>query len=256
VKEFTDQDILEIYNGIVKKKEILTKPESPENTPIGNWGDWEKMDQNEIFDTMCTCIFTAGFKVSILEKKWPDIKKAFHNFKIDEVVTLNYSDLMKNDRIIRNRRKIKACIENAKRFQLIIKKHGTFHKYLKFLVNKGPQAASNTIKSDFCFMGDATAPQFLKDIGLFDTFKADVHVRRILSRIGLIPNEQANLETIENVFKRIQRLSKNTIGAIDGALFEYGSGTGLKKPICGTKPICSECYISGYCEYYNKHNCV
>ena len=72
--------------------------------------------------------------------KREDFRKDYDNFDIDKIC--NYDDnkvqkLLQNEKIIRNKLKIKASVNNAKIFKGIQKEYGTFYNYLSnFTENK------------------------------------------------------------------------------------------------------------------------
>src|SRR5208337_1074218 len=88
------------------------------------------------FENMCRVIFQAGLNWKVIEKKWPNFRKAFQNFSVDNVAKFANSDierLMRNEGIVRNRAKIEAAIQNAARMKDIKKRFGSFQSYLDSL---------------------------------------------------------------------------------------------------------------------------
>lgn len=88
------------------------------------------------FENLIHVIFQAGLSWKMIEKKWPNFKKAFRNFSIDEVAMFNDNDLarlMGDKGIVRNKSKIEAAISNAKEFQKIKEEYGSFQSYLDSL---------------------------------------------------------------------------------------------------------------------------
>jgi len=72
----------------------------------------------------------------MIDEKWPNFKKAFMNFSIDNVANFSEKDiqrLVSDASIVRNRAKIIATINNAKQFQNIKKEYGSFQRYLDSL---------------------------------------------------------------------------------------------------------------------------
>ena len=84
--------------------------------------------------------FQAGLSWECVLNKREDFRKAYDNFDIDKIC--NYDDnkvqkLLQNEKIIRNKLKIKASVNNAKIFKGIQKEYGTFYNYLSnFTENK------------------------------------------------------------------------------------------------------------------------
>ena len=95
-------------------------------------------EDNYLFQMLILESFQAGLSWECVLNKREDFRKAFDNFDIDKIS--NYDDkkieeLMENKKIIRNRLKIKASINNAKIFKEIQKEYGTFYNYLKSFTN-------------------------------------------------------------------------------------------------------------------------
>ena len=91
-------------------------------------------DDRYLFEMLILELFQAGLSWECILNKRDDFKLAYDNFDFDKVY--NYDDekiveLLNNKKIIRNRLKIKASIENAKIFRLITNEFGSFYAYLK-----------------------------------------------------------------------------------------------------------------------------
>ncbi len=121
------------------------------------------------FENMCRIIFQAGLNWSVIEKKWPTIRKAFANFAVDKVAAFNDADLerlMKDEGIVRNRGKLQAIILNARQFQEICKQYGSFQKYLDSLDKADNYAnAAKELSSKFKWLGPSSASMFLYTVG-------------------------------------------------------------------------------------------
>ena len=88
------------------------------------------------FENMCRIIFQAGLNWNVIEKKWPNFRKAFDHFSIDKVAKFDNSNierLLRNKDIVRNRAKIEAVVQNAARLKDIKKLFGSFPSYLNSL---------------------------------------------------------------------------------------------------------------------------
>ena len=96
-------------------------------------------DEKYLFEMLILESFQAGLSWECVLNKRKDFEKAYNNFDIDKVI--NYDDkkieeLLNNKKIIRNKLKIKASIENAKIFKAIQKEYGSFNNYLNNFTNK------------------------------------------------------------------------------------------------------------------------
>lgn len=121
------------------------------------------------FENMSRVIFLAGLSWGMIDKKWPNFKKAFKNFSIDEVAKFNEKDLerLANDAgIVRNRAKIAATIDNAKQFQNIRRAFGTFRSYLDSLDKSNNYAlVIKELGRQFSRIGPSSARIFLYSVG-------------------------------------------------------------------------------------------
>jgi DNA-3-methyladenine glycosylase I len=96
------------------------------------WGVPVKNDRT-IFEFLVLEAFQAGLSWRTILYKRDNFRKAFHNFDYKRVAKMTANDharLMKDAGIVRNRLKIWAAIENAKRFQDVQKEFGSFSKYM------------------------------------------------------------------------------------------------------------------------------
>ena len=96
-------------------------------------------DEKYLFEMLILESFQAGLSWECVLNKRKHFEKAYNNFDIDKVI--NYDDkkieeLLNNKKIIRNKLKIKASIENAKIFKAIQKEYGSFNNYLNNFTNK------------------------------------------------------------------------------------------------------------------------
>src|SRR5438445_9945251 len=72
------------------------------------------------FEQMSKVVFRAGLNWGVIEKKWPDIKRAMANFSIDVVAQFDADDidrLLKDGGMIRSAKKIAGVIANARMVQ-------------------------------------------------------------------------------------------------------------------------------------------
>lgn len=76
------------------------------------------VDDNRIFEKVCLEAFQSGLSWRTILHKREAFREAFDNFEIETVAGYGQPKiecLMKDDRIVKNRRKIEACINNASR---------------------------------------------------------------------------------------------------------------------------------------------
>ena len=142
-------------------------------------------DDRKLFEMLLLESFQAGLSWITILKKREAFKEAFDAFEVDKIAA--YQDdkiemLMKNKRIIRNRRKIQAAIRNAQIFMEIQHEYGSFAEYiwgftnhevqyLKHGIPKTSSELSNHISEDLKkrgmkFVGTIIIYSYLQAIGI------------------------------------------------------------------------------------------
>jgi DNA-3-methyladenine glycosylase I len=121
------------------------------------------------FENMARVVFLAGLSWRMIDEKWPNFKKAFHDFSIAEVAKFGEKDvkrLIGDAGIVRNKAKIIATIHNAKQLQNTKKEHGSFQSYLDSL-DKSDNYASviKELGKKFSRLGPSSARIFLYSVG-------------------------------------------------------------------------------------------
>jgi DNA-3-methyladenine glycosylase I len=98
-------------------------------------------DDQKLYEFLVLETFQAGLSWRTVLHKREAFKKAFSNFQYANVATYTGRDvrcLMANAGIIRNRQKIMAAINNAKRFMEVQKEFGSFSAYMWTWVSGKP----------------------------------------------------------------------------------------------------------------------
>ena len=132
-----------------------------------SWNVKPPKNDDEYFERMTKSIFTAGLNWSVVDKKWPSFQKAFVQFspsKIAKFTEKNVSTLMKDTRIVRNERKIKATVHNAGEVLKLQKEHGSFAKYIGSFA-KDEERLLSDLQDKFQNLGVSTARTFLWSVG-------------------------------------------------------------------------------------------
>jgi DNA-3-methyladenine glycosylase I len=124
-------------------------------------------NDSEYFDRLSMSIFTAGLNWRVVDKKWPSFKKAFLGFNPLKVAKMSESQvrsLMKDTGIVRNERKIRATVENAKTMLELSKEFGSFGSYVDSF-GKNEDALQSELQERFRHLGPSTARTFLWMVG-------------------------------------------------------------------------------------------
>lgn len=152
------------------------------------WGN-PVFDDHYLFEMLILESFQAGLSWECVLNKRKDFKIAFDNFELNKVI--NYDDnkiaeLLSNEKIIRNRLKIKAAISNAKIFKEIQKETKSFSNYLwhwtdyKIIheTGKTSSALSDAISKDLQkrgmkFVGTTIIYSYLQAVGVINSHEKD-----------------------------------------------------------------------------------
>ncbi|HTA75922.1 MAG TPA: DNA-3-methyladenine glycosylase I [bacterium] len=114
--------------------------------------EWGKpvRDDRKLFEFLVLESFQAGLSWRIVLHKRENFRKAFAHFDYRKVAKFTAKDrarLVKDAGIVRNRLKIAATIENAKKFMEVQKEFGTFSKYMwQWVKNKPIQHRFKSLK--------------------------------------------------------------------------------------------------------------
>ena len=151
------------------------------------WGEPVHSDRL-LFEYFVLDAFQAGLSWRTILNKRENFRKAFSNFdfnKVSKFTTRDFNRLMKDSGIIRNKLKIKATINNAKKFIEIRKEFKTFDCYIwqftngKTIQNKRKTLKQITVtskesdemskdlkKRGFKFVGSVTLYAFMQAAGI------------------------------------------------------------------------------------------
>ena len=113
-------------------------------------------------------IHQAGLSWLTILKRIEGYEQAFQGFDINRVAAYGPDDierLMSDRRIIRNRRKIEATIENARRLAVICRDYGSFAGWLDAHHPRSAALWLALFKHHFVFVGPEIVGEFLMSTG-------------------------------------------------------------------------------------------
>jgi len=128
-------------------------------------------DDNALFERLVLEINQAGLSWLTILKKKATFNAAFDGFDIDTVAAYSKADvarLLADAGIIRNRLKVRAAIENAKRIQQLRQTHSSFKAWLDHHHQAGTRdkaAWMKLFKKTFVFTGGEIVNEFLMSTG-------------------------------------------------------------------------------------------
>jgi DNA-3-methyladenine glycosylase I len=218
-----------------------------------------EMTDVEYFREIVKLVYDAGFRGSVVEKHNAELTEAFANYDFRKVARQDFRSLFAASPI-KNRKKVKGCLKNAKQLIELVAEYGSFEAYLRSFGDVAHDVKSflkmqRDMRSRFAYLGPTNFYAFMKYIG-FDFLKPDVHLRVIMSRLGLTSSPKCSEEEVLVAANGIRDATGEQLRIIDQIFYTYGSSDHgrVKKAICGDKPLCEECYLPKYCDYYKKRH--
>ncbi len=125
-------------------------------------------DEAALLERLSLEIFQAGLSWLIVLKKRPTTVAAFDGFDVDRVAGYGAGDvarLLGDPGIIRNRRKVGAIIENARRLRGLRQSHGGFAAWIAAHHPRDKDAWVELFGETFRFTGGEVVGEFLMSIG-------------------------------------------------------------------------------------------
>ncbi|MGA2490679.1 MAG: DNA-3-methyladenine glycosylase I [Anaerolineales bacterium] len=113
-------------------------------------------------------IAQAGLTWSLILKRKEAFHQAFEGFDVDRVAAYgdqNVARLLADARIIRNRLKVNAMIENARRIQILRGEYGSFKGWLEAHHPLSLEEWTKLFKKTFVFTGGEIVKEFLLSTG-------------------------------------------------------------------------------------------
>lgn len=136
----------------------MPQDQAPEQISPQSLGDY--------LEVMSKSVFQAGISWRVVESKWPGIREAFHDFDAEAVASMGdveINELAEDSRVIRNRRKLAATADNARRLIELDEEHGGFRNYLRSHGDFDATVAA--LRKNFKFLGNIGSYHFLYVVG-------------------------------------------------------------------------------------------
>ena len=155
------------------------------------WGV-PNFDDRYLYEMLILESFQAGLSWECVLNKRERFRQAYDGFDLDKVIAYDnnkISELLNNNGIIRNKRKIYASINNSKIFKKILNEYGTFHDYLRtftkdqifYEIGRTTNDLSDAISKDLksrgmTFVGSVIIYSFLQAIGVIYSHDPDCYL--------------------------------------------------------------------------------
>ena len=144
-------------------------------------------DDNALFERLILEINQAGLSWLLMLQKRETFRKAFRGFDIAKVARFTTKDrarLLADPGIIRNRLKVDAAIENARRIEALAEKHGSFAAWIAEHHPRKKAEWVKLFKQTFKFTGGEIVGEFLMSAGyLPGAHHATCPVQRKIARL-------------------------------------------------------------------------
>lgn len=149
--------------------------------------EWGKLNLNEhyLYEMLLLESFQAGLSWECVLNKREAFREAFDGFDLERIVNYDeqkLQELLGNPGIIRNKRKIRATVNNAAVFKKIQEEFGSFGEYLNTFtggntfieVGKTTSELSDKLSADLVkrgmkFVGSTIIYSYLQAIGVIDS---------------------------------------------------------------------------------------
>ncbi len=145
-------------------------------------------DEPALFERLVLEINQAGLSWLTILKKREAFRQGYHGFDVDRVAAYGARDikrLLADAGIIRNRLKIEAAIENARRIQGVRESHGSFAGWIAAHHPRTKPDWVKLFRQTFRFTGGEIVGEFLMSIGyLPGTHRPDCPVYQRIAALG------------------------------------------------------------------------
>ncbi len=173
--------------------------------PLPNPALLALVPDDRILSSMAKNIFRAGFVWKIVDAKWPSFEEAFQSFDIMAVASMDEEDLDElatDTRVIRNRSKLAAVLDNARFVFEVCNEWGSFGAYLAQWPDEDLVGLWDDLHKRGTRLGGFTRSVFLREVGK-DTFllTSDVVRAFITARVvEKMPTAKRDLTRVQGAF--------------------------------------------------------
>jgi DNA-3-methyladenine glycosylase I len=221
-----------------------------------------QLSDNEYYWIMAYIVFYSGFQASTVTAKLDLIRSYFPDYEMVATYgSRKVGEILNDKNMIRNERKVKACIKNAQTLKAIVAEYGSLDAYIASFDPTQSFENLMLLKEEleyrFAYFGKITVYHFLTDIGM-PVLKPDRIVTRIFRRLGLIESEKQLLKTVL-LGRKFSEATALPVRYIDIVFATYGGvggdrEFGIANGICLEKnPNCAVCGLQNYCDHYAKY---
>ncbi len=125
-------------------------------------------DDRVLYERLMLEINQAGLSWLTVLNKRAAFRAAFAGFEVDRVAAFGpaeFDRLLADPGIVRNRLKIEAAIDNARRIRGLRETHGSFARWLDVHHPRSPEEWTQLFRKTFRFTGGQIVGEFLMSLG-------------------------------------------------------------------------------------------
>jgi len=205
-------------------------------------------DDRHAFSKLCETLFAQGLGFEVVATHWSALETAFFGFEPKSVAAITEGEVgrLLTAPIIRNRAKIEACIENARRWLEL----AAGASYLARVASAAADDSATDgwprlvlmLQRDFQRLREAAARTTLKRWGFF-TARSHAGAQRVMERLGLLEPVVASPQAQQLIGRIAQTLGVDPYG-IEASLAIFAANGP-----CRRQPNCQSCSLSEQCTY-------
>jgi 3-methyladenine DNA glycosylase Tag len=203
-------------------------------------------DDRHAFAAVCTVVFASGVGFEAVARQRPALHKAFRDFVPRAVAELTEDAVARllADAVVRDRAKIVACIEIAKRW-IALAGSGTYLANVADLAARDDAEAGwpslvRALQRDFPRLSESAVRLTLKRWGFF-TVRVHPGAHRVLTRLEILAAD-ADLAAVQQTIASLAEKMGRDPFALEAKLALFaGLGT------CTKSPRCAACVLSEKC---------
>ena len=165
------------------------------------------LDDSRYLSAMTRAVFKAGFVWKIIDHKWPGFESAFWHFNVMRCAMMSPDDfdaLCEDERIVRNRQKIRTVPLNAAMVLDIQESHGSFGSFLAAWPKDDFIGLLEFFNKKGSRLGGNSAQYFLRAVG-FDGFVLSRDGVAALIGAGVVekpPNGKAAMKKVQDAYNQ------------------------------------------------------
>jgi len=222
-----------------------------------------RLEDADYFGFIVEIIFYSGFSAATVDAKLAVVREWFPDYAtVSRYESEQVQKMMADPRMIRNGKKLWACVKNARAVQAIVREYGSFQKYVESFSPKASFSNLMGFRDDvmkrFAYLAGTNSLYFLMGIGM-PVLKPDIVITRIFHRLGFLEDEKISearrLQCVE-IGQRFAEATGHSIRYIDIVFVFYGQVKGdfslsIQQGIClKTNPRCHICGVTEFCDYF------